>query len=240
MLFCLLLLGCKGESDYDNTLLVGMSMDFPPFEYIENGKPVGFEVDLINEIGAIIGKKVKLVDIDFPAIIGSLNAGKIDIGVSGFSVTDERKKAVDFAECYYYPKIAVLIQNNTNIKTEDDLNNKKIGVQTGTTMELYLNNLKKKYPGLTIHSLSRNTHLVQELKLGRIDGVALENGQAVAFSKKNSNILTYAIVSEDKNTCYSMVFRKKSPLTKKFSDAIIDLQKNGKLKELQDKWLYTE
>ncbi len=238
LLFLLLLLsGCSTEEDKNNTVVVGMSMDFPPFGYVNNGKPVGFEVDLLNEIGKIIDKKIVILDIHFAEIIANLNADKIDIGVSGFNVTEDRKKVVDFSNCYYYPKTIALFNKKTAIKEESDLNNNKIGVQTGTTMEIYLKNLKKKYSNIKIHSLSSNQHLLQELKIGRIDALLLEDGQIIGFWKSNPDIFDYAIIEKNDSFCYSMIFTKKSDLKEKVNDAIDILQQNGKLKEIEKHWL---
>ena len=236
-LLVMLLWSCADDKSNKDQIVVGMSMDFPPFEFIQNGKPAGFEVDLINEVGQILNKKIKFIDIDFPGIIGNLNAGKIDVGVSGFNITDERKKSVDFIDCYYYPKIASLHHKNITINTEDDLKNKRIGVQTGTTMESYLKKLQKKYPSMTIKSLTKNTLLIQELKLNRIDSLILENDQAIEFTKVNPDLFTYTIFTDDNNECYSMIFKYKSSLKEPISDAINQLKASGRLKELENKWL---
>ncbi len=236
-LLLFLLSSCGDENKNSDQIVVGMSMDFPPFEFIQNGKPAGFEVDLINEVGQILNKKIKFIDIDFSGIIGNLNAGKIDVGISGFNITDERKKSVDFIDCYYYPKIASLHHKNITINTEDDLKNKRIGVQTGTTMEIYLKKLQKKYPSMTIKSLTKNTLLIQELKLNRIDSLILENNQAIEFTRINPELFTYSIFEENNNECYSMIFKYKSNLKEPISNAIKQLEASGRLKEIENKWL---
>ncbi len=233
----MLLWSCADDKSNKDQIVVGMSMDFPPFEFIQNGKPAGFEVDLINEVGQILNKKIKFIDIDFPGIIGNLNAGKIDVGISGFNITDERKKSLDFIDCYYYPKIASLHHKNIIINTEEDLKNKIIGVQTGTTMEIYLKKLQKKYPSMIIKSLTKNTLLMQELKLNRIDSLILENGQAIEFTKVNTDLFTYSVFAQNNNECYSMIFKYKSHLKEPISDAITQLKVSGRLQELENKWL---
>ena len=104
-------------------------------------------------------------------------------------------------------------------------------------MELYLKKLQKKYPSMTIKSLTKNTLLVQELKLNRIDSFVLENGQAIEFKKANPDLFTYAIFAENNNECYSMIFKYKSKLKEPISDAIKQLKASGRLKEIENKWL---
>nr|6Y16_A Chain A, Amino acid ABC transporter, periplasmic amino acid-binding protein,Amino acid ABC transporter, periplasmic amino acid-binding protein [Thermotoga maritima MSB8]6Y16_B Chain B, Amino acid ABC transporter, periplasmic amino acid-binding protein,Amino acid ABC transporter, periplasmic amino acid-binding protein [Thermotoga maritima MSB8] len=83
-------------------LLVGLSADFPPFEFVdENGNIVGFDVDLAKEIARRLGVELKIVDMTFDGLIPSLLTKKIDVIISGMTITEERKKVVAFSDPYF-------------------------------------------------------------------------------------------------------------------------------------------
>ena len=94
--------GNKNEVKKDTKkLVVGTDGVFPPFGYIENGELVGFDIDLIKQIGKDLGYEIEMKVQPFDALIPSLKAGKLDAIISGMSATEERKKSVDFADEYF-------------------------------------------------------------------------------------------------------------------------------------------
>ena len=94
-------------------LKIGSEATFPPFEYIdENNKIVGFEIDLIAELSKRVGFSYKIENMAFDAIIPALKIGKIDIGLSGMSATDDRRKSIDFSKPYYKTQNLFLKQNH--------------------------------------------------------------------------------------------------------------------------------
>lgn len=113
---------------------VGNSPDYPPFETIDdNGKRVGFDIDLMNAIAKIIGVKVKWVTLDFGAIVTAVQSGQVDIGMSGFSITEERKQQVSFTDPYFISGQVVISTPDSKVKTQTDLNGASIAVGLGTT-----------------------------------------------------------------------------------------------------------
>ena len=100
MMLMLAVLSC-GKKEESKTLRVGLNSVFAPFEYKENGQIVGFDVDLINQIGKDLGYKIEIEDQSFDGLIPTLKAGKIDMIISGMTATEERKKSVDFSDEYF-------------------------------------------------------------------------------------------------------------------------------------------
>lgn len=146
---CLLLTSACKNSD---TIIVYTEAGFPPFEYIANGKIVGVDVDIMNKVGEKLGKKVQFENVSFDVIIDTVAAGKLaNIGAAGLSVTEERLKKVDFSQVYYQANLYVIydLKNESSLKhLMSDGNygvywsslksDKGIGVQTGTTADLFL------------------------------------------------------------------------------------------------------
>ncbi|WP_207264715.1 basic amino acid ABC transporter substrate-binding protein [Desulfovibrio sp. Huiquan2017] len=117
-------------------ITVGNSPDYPPFESIgDSGERVGFDVDLLNAIAAKMGIKVKWVTMDFAAIVTATQSGQVDMGMSGFSITAERAEQVSFSDPYIASGQAIVVRNDSDIKSAADLKGKKIAVQLGTTGE---------------------------------------------------------------------------------------------------------
>ena len=140
--------GCSND-----TLVVYTEAGFAPFEYVSNGKIVGVDVDIMNMVGEKLGKKVVFENVAFDTIVDTVSEGKLtNVGAAGLSVTDERKEKVDFSTEYYQANLYVIYNVNNSeeaIKHQmTDGNNgvywsslqttKGIGVQTGTTADLFL------------------------------------------------------------------------------------------------------
>lgn len=141
------LASCGGEK----TLIVYTEAGFAPFEYVSNGAITGVDVDIMNMVGEKLGKKVVFENVAFDTIVDTVAAGKLtNVGAAGLSVTDERKAKVDFSTVYYQANLYVIYKESAGIdsKTMTDGNtgvywsslttDKGIGVQTGTTADLFL------------------------------------------------------------------------------------------------------
>ena len=107
----------------DDVLRVGMDLKYPPFESVTlDNKPTGISVDVAHALGEYLGKKVQIVNIDFGALIPSLQNGVIDVAIASMSITAERAEVVDFSDPYFYFKIISLVNKdfaNANQLTED-------------------------------------------------------------------------------------------------------------------------
>ncbi len=124
-------------------ITVGNSPDYPPFESIDdNGKRVGFDIDLLNAMAEKMGIKVQWVTMDFAAIITAVQSGQVNIGMSGMSYTEERARQVDFGSPYLASGQVLVVRKDSDIKCAADLNGKKIAVQLGTTGEQQADKIK--------------------------------------------------------------------------------------------------
>lgn len=174
--------GCgqkKEESALDKiksngTLVIGTAPGYPPFEFMSakdgKGDLVGSDIDLGNKIGKDIGVKVEYKTMDFDALIPALQAGKVDMVISGMTPNEKRKKSIDFSDIYYSGTNALIVASSKNDipKTEDELKKLKLGVQKGSVQEAYaLETLKAE----NVKSLTTIPDLIQDLKNGNIDAV---------------------------------------------------------------------
>ena len=133
------------------TLVVYTEAGFAPFEYVANGKITGVDVEIMELVGEKLGKEVVFENVAFDTIVDTVSQGKLTkVGAAGLSITDERLEKVDFSKVYYQANLYVIynVNNGINSKTMTDGNTgvywsslqttKGIGVQTGTTADLFL------------------------------------------------------------------------------------------------------
>ncbi|BDQ32799.1 basic amino acid ABC transporter substrate-binding protein [Pseudodesulfovibrio portus] len=117
-------------------ITVGNSPDYPPFESIgDNGERVGFDVDLLNAVTEKMGVKIHWVTMDFAAIVTAVQSGQVDMGMSGFGISEERAEQVSFSAPYIASGQVIVVRKDSDINSAADLNGKKIAVQLGTTGE---------------------------------------------------------------------------------------------------------
>ena len=107
-------------SAFSVTYVVGTEASFPPFEYVEGGEFVGFDMDLIREIGKMYGFDVEIRDISFDSLIPSLMTGNIDIIAAGMTITEEREKVVDFTIPYYSADQSIMVIPTSEIGQNND------------------------------------------------------------------------------------------------------------------------
>ena len=201
------LVGCSDSNSNKDVLKVGMSADYPPFEFYQNAEIVGLDVDLINKIAERMGKKVRIQSLSFDNLIGALENKRIDLAISSITATEDRERRLDFSMPYYHNSFSIVYRNGQPIKTESDLQGKKIGAQTGSIMDKFL----KKMNHVRIFSLNNNAIMIEELKLGRLDGVLVETAQAIEFVRSNLS-LRYQKLADLENNGYSIAFPKGSKL----------------------------
>ncbi len=171
----------------DGKLTVGTNAEFPPFEFVgDDGEPDGFDVALIKAIGEKLGVEVEMENMEFDALVASIGS-KIDIAIAGMTVSDERKKSVDFSDPYYDALQYVILPEGSEIATFDDLAGKTIGVQLGTTGDFIASD---DVDGATVKQYNKGVDAVNDLVNGRLDCVIIDKNPALVFAGKFEGQLT--------------------------------------------------
>jgi polar amino acid transport system substrate-binding protein len=228
-----LALGSSPLRAQENVLRVGTDATFPPMEFTENGARTGFDIELVDAIAKVIGRKVEWVDIDFKGLIPGLLAKRFDMAVSAIYITDERKKVVDFTEPYYAGGLVVMVKNgNTAITKPADLDGKKVTVQVGTKSVDWL---AKNFPKVQRVEVEKNDEMFNLVAIGRAD--AAVTGKPAAFqyvrSRGGLHVLPVQLTTEE----YGMALRKDEPqLTKAVNGALEKLKADGTYAALVKKW----
>lgn len=229
----------EGSASADETkvLKMGTSADFPPFESRNaEGKEVGFDIDLANHIADELGYTLKINDMKFDGLIGALQTGRVDMVLSGMSATDERKQNVDFSTEYNRSGEFFVTEKDSDLKSIEDLEGKTVGVQLGTIQEDGAKRLKETEGiDFEIKSLDNSILLIQELKTGRIDTAYMDKSVADGHVKEQD------LGGFDDPTTSSpgmaVAFPKDSDLVDDVNKVLAEMEKDGTLQKLKDKWL---
>lgn len=231
-LVALFVLSACGSKKDDDNWIVATSADNPPYEYMERGQIKGFDIDLIKEIGKRFDKNIIFKNTDFHGLLAALGSNNVDLVIAGMTPTEERTNKVDFSEAYIETKIAFLVKKDDNISSLVDLKGKKIGSQLGTIWSNIAGELAKEYH-FKNKTLANNLILVEELKLGRIDAVMMEQVQVQRLMSKSDIFSSFEIenISE-----FAIAMPKDSPLKEQINKAIKEMEADGTMQALQAKW----
>lgn len=220
-------------STFAEKLYVGTNAEFAPYEYLENGKLTGFDVELMEIIGKKAGYEIVWKDISFDGLIPALQTGKIDAVIAGMSQTTERKKAVDFSNPYLYFKSEhlVLINIKSTFKNKEELKNKIVGVQLGTLQEELALKL-----GAQVRPYSSFLGALMALENSSIDSVIISDkaGYEYLKSMKTLKILDTVI---DNYPGASIALKKGSPeKVEKINEILEGLKNTDEYNDLAKKY----
>jgi polar amino acid transport system substrate-binding protein len=223
-----------GRVKAQDVIRVGTDATFMPFEYTENGKRLGFDVELIEAIARELNRSVEWIDIDFKGLVPGLIANRFDVAASAIYITDERKKVVDFTDSYYPGGLVIMVKKgDTSIKGPDDLAGKKVSVQVGTKS---VNFLKEKFPSVERIEVEKNQEMFQLVEIGRADAAVTGKPAAKVYARTRGtlDVLDQALTVEE----YGFALRKgDSDLVKQFNEALKKLKANGTYDQLVSKYL---
>ena len=167
-------------------LVVAVFTDKPPFGYVDkDGKNVGFEIDMAKRFAKdLLGdeSKVKFVPVEAASRIPYLQSDKVDFVLANMTVTEERKKVVDFTNPHLKVAVQVLVKDGIPIQSVKDLEGKKVIVTKGTTADIYLT---KNMKNVELIKFDKNTEALQALKDGRADAYAQDNLVLLSWANKN-------------------------------------------------------
>lgn len=212
-------------------ITVGLSADYPPFEFKQGEKIVGFDVDFAKAIAKELGVDIEIKDMSFASLLNSLNQGEIDVIISSMTSTEERQKSFDFSSPYHFDELAILHKSDKPI-TEQAIDGKIIACQMGSAMHAWLNKHTTK---TKIVPMDVATQMAEALKAGHVDGVLIDAIQAKEFIK-NSKDLAFSVVGRSQDGS-SVLMKKGSQLLNKINTAILKLKQNGTLDALEKKWI---
>ena len=223
------------ETEGKEVLVMATNAEFPPYEYYEGQEIVGIDAEIAAAVAEKLGCELKIEDMAFDSIIAAVSSGKADFGLAGMTVTEKRLESVNFSDTYAHATQVVIVPEGSAITGVADLDGKKIGVQLGTTGDLYAGDIAD----ATIERYNKGFEAVQALSQGKIDAVIIDNEPAKVFVAENEGLvlLDEAFTEED----YAMAIAKENTeLLEKVNKALAELKEDGTLQTIVDKYISAE
>lgn len=221
----------KGEAQ---EILIGISPDYPPYESKNTeGDIEGFDVDMtkwlfdyLNENGH--NYTYEFVELSFDTIISSLQAGQIDLGISGFTYDEDREGI--FSDSYYDSAQVIIVNSGSDIKSSADLKGKKVGAQQGTTGESVANTVD----AADVQAISDAKVLMENLKAEGIDAVIIDKAVADSYAANGDYTVIDEKLLDEENLIYTTEDHKE--LLDEINTAIKAFKESDDYAKLTEKW----
>tara|TARA_R110002049_G_scaffold188402_2_gene356843 strand:- start:50241 stop:50999 length:759 start_codon:yes stop_codon:yes gene_type:complete len=233
-------LGGTAIAQENDTLRVGMSGGYFPFTFVKLDELQGFEVDVMNAVGAEAGLAVEFETMAFSGLIGALDAGRIDTIANQITITPEREEKFVFTQPYVFDGAQVVTkQGNEEIGGVEDLRGKTVAVNLGSNFEQLLNDLPFA-DEITVKTYESN--IAQDTALGRVDAFVMDRVSSAQLIKESPLPLQLAgqPFSEIRNALPFRDTEADRALRDRIDTALTELRDNGTLAEISQKWFGTD
>lgn len=215
-------------------LYVGTNAEFAPYEYLENGKMVGFDIELMDAIGEELGYEIVWSNMSFDGLLPALQMKKIDAVIAGMSQTPERQKAVTFSMPYLLfssDEHYVIVNEESSYVKKEELNGKKIGVQIGTMQEEFAKDL-----GGLPQLYNSWTGALMDLQQNKIDAVIIADVSGEEYLKTMKGIKKIDVVEENFPGASIALRKGGTELAEQINQAILKIDAEGKYLEILKKY----
>lgn len=220
----------------EGTLTMATNAYFPPYEYYEGSEIVGIDAEIAQAVADKLGLTLVIEDMEFDSIITAVQSGKADMGLAGMTVTEDRLKNVNFSDTYATGIQSVIVKEDSGIASLDDLSGKLIGVQLGTTGDIYATD---DFGADFVEQYNKGNDAVMALVSGKIDAVIIDNEPAKNYVAANEGLVIldteYAV--ED----YAAAINKdNTALVEAVNGALAELKADGTLDAIIAKYIPAE
>ena len=224
------------ETVQKGKLVMVTNAEFPPYEFHDQNAIVGIDVEIAGAIAEQLGLELEIEDIAFDSIIPEIVSGKADIGAAGMTVTEDRKQNVDFSDTYAHATQVIIVKEDSEIKGVADLEGKIMGVQQGTTGDIYVSG---DYGDAAVERYAKGMEAVQALAQGKVDAVVIDGEPAKQYIKEveGLKIIDESYTDED----YAIAIKKgNTAMVEAVNTALAELKSEGKLDEIVAKYIQAE
>jgi len=227
----------KGDGD-DAVLTMGTNAEFPPYEYYEGDGIVGIDAEIAAAIADKLGMELEIVDMAFDSIVSAVVSGKVDMGMAGMTVTEDRLESVNFSDSYATGVQVVIVKEGGAITTVDDLfaGNVNVGVQTSTTGDIYTTGDIEDAGLGTVQRYNKGADAVAALVAGKIDCVVIDNEPAKAFVAANEGLVILDTEYAVENYAIALA-KDNTELQEQINEALAELTADGTVAAILAKYI---
>ncbi|MDP9458241.1 MAG: basic amino acid ABC transporter substrate-binding protein [Actinomycetota bacterium] len=225
----------EGQQEGGETLTIASDIAYRPFEFVEGGEPVGFDLDLMREIGNRVGFEPRFQNTTFDGIIPGLTSGTFEMAISAMTITEEREQQVDFSDPYFDADQSLLVQADSEIRSTDDLADATVGVQLGTTGAMEANNLAGENKVGDVRTFDTVEDAFTALENGQVDAVLNDfpvSQDRVLQSDGAVEIVQTIPTGEQ----YGIAFPTDSPRVEEVNRALAEIKQDGTYARIYEKW----
>ena len=232
----LAVVGCAKKNP--NQLVVGMELAYPPFEMTdEHNQPAGIGVDMARALAAYLHKELVVQNTTFVGLIPALKTGKIDLAISSMTVTDDRRKSIDFSDPYMHTGICALLSAKSDVQTVEDLNKsgRTVVVKEGTTGFTYA---RQYLPQAHLLQISEEAACKLEVIQGKADAFIYDQMSVYQIHQQNPTT-TRAILKPIRQESWAVGVRKGNDAFRQQVNAFLtDFKARGGLEDLGTKYIH--
>ena len=233
MILSLFVSGCAQK---DTTIRVATDATWPPFESVnaQTNQIEGLDIDLFNQIAAKESLKIEYLNVQFDPLLAGLAQCQYDVAISSITITDERKKDMNFSDPYFAAGQTITVRkDNTDITGKDSLVGKRIGAQIATTGA----EEAKKIQGAIVKTYDEVDPAINDLLNGQLDAVIADNPLALGYVGKNPDLLK-TVGPVLTNESYGIaVCKTNASLLSKINKGLAEVKSEGLIEQLTKKWL---
>ena|GEM_PF-450517 len=218
-------------------LVMATNAEFPPFEFMEDGEFVGFDVDLAHAIAARLGLPLRIDNMAFDAIITAVQTSPGNVvGIAAMTITEERAQTINFTMPYFETELVVILPEGSDVATNEDLRGRNVAVQLGTTSDLFVTEFSDLFEEDNITRLPSPPNLILELNAGQVDAVIIDKEVALQFVDDNPGlmILDYEPIGQDN---YGIAVQQgQDLLLELINNALVEMKADGEYDRIFAAW----
>ncbi len=218
-------------------IVMATNANFPPYEFVaDDGSFAGIDVEIMQAIADLWEVELVIDNMEFSSILGSIQTGKADVGVAGMTVTEVRLESVNFSHTYAKAKQVIIVTEDSAIAKVDDLEGATVGVQLGTTGDVYAEDDEAI---AKVEKYNNGVDAVMALTQGKVDAVIIDNEPAKVFVEQIEGI---KIIDEEyTDEDYAIAINKDNiALRDAINEALVILDENGTLADIIEKYIPTD
>ncbi len=239
ILFGLLFVGWPDKKQRDfNCLVVGTSLDYPPYEFIDRqtGQPAGLDIDIIRVVAQKLNKELVVKNMPFTSLIFGLMTGEFDMIAAGMSYTQRRARLVSFTDPYLHGKTLVIFSKKSHFEPHSlqDLQGKKVAVNLGYIADMFMS----KQSNVELIKLESSADCFLAIQVGTVDAFVCAQNTVQSFLKHTMRPQDFVTVEipDTQETCSFVVSKNNTKLLMQLNQAIESITVDGTLEKIKEKW----
>lgn len=214
-------------------LIVATDTAFVPFEFMQDGQYVGFDIDMWATIAEENGWEYELRPMDFSGIIPALQTGQVDVALAGITIRPDREEVIDFSDGYYDSGFTLMVPVDSDIEGVDDLAGKSLAVRMGTSAADYAD---EHFTETGIRKLPNIDNAYLELRTGRVDAAMHDTPNVLYYIATAGDEQVKAVGETMMAHEYGIGFPKGSPLVEDVNAALGNMRDDGRYDDIYEKW----